>query len=396
MENFRRQFLHEANETLVKLSHKLQGAKTIDGSLKLEVFRILHTIKGTAQTFGFADSSRLAHELENLLSVNKTSLPLLIEGVGLLIESLTEKNFEFPVQFSEKIRLAFPSIKSEADNFDVFSSQIPEEIFSQLSNQEKKALQSAIRDDKQLFCLEVNFELSKFADELINFRSTLGESGEIIATFPSSKFNLDGEIGFQILFATREVLPPLDSFGAEIVFQTSPDNFSGVSSVLEQAAKHGTEVAKKLDKQIKFKVYAENTDVSAQRLKLIFDVILHLVRNAVDHGIEQVGEININFSNEENGFRLRIADNGRGIELGKVREKAFEKHLISADAVLNEKETLDLIFSPEFSTTSGVTEISGRGIGLDVVKNLIENVGGQISISSSEGKGTTFDIFIPN
>ena len=398
MENFRRQFTLEAVETLDDLSKNLQKSKTIDNSLKLEIFRTLHTIKGTAQTFGFAEASHLAHELENLISADKDFQAILIEGLGFLKKSLTENDFDFPDKFVEKIRAVVPSNGETFNNSDGLTFDVPKEIFSQLSTQEKKALRSAIRGGKSLICFEVGFELANFADELINFREVLTESGEIIATFPSSKFGNDGKIGFQVLLASDEQhLPSVESFGAEIVFQTAANVFNGsVSGVLEHVAKHGMEIARKLNKQIKFKIYTDKTELSAQKLKLIFDVLLHLVRNSVDHGIENEGEIEIDFSIEENGFRLSVADDGRGIEPEKIKQQALERNLISGDVVLTEKETLDLIFSPEFSTKSSVTEISGRGIGLDAVKKSVENAGGKITLSSQPKKGATFDIFLPH
>ncbi len=396
MENLRRQFTLEAVEKLANLLKDLQGADGLSDSTRRETFRTLHTIKGTAQTFGYAASSRLAHELENLISVSENPQNLLLEGVKLLIKSLTEKDFESPIKFAEKVRADAPDAAENFDDSDALTPEIPNEIYSQLSKQEKNILRSAIRDGKNLFCLEVGFDLASFADELINFREILNQTGEIIATFPSAKFNGGGKIGFQILLASAANLPPIDGFGADVVFHKSPSNSSGgVRKVLEQVAEHGKTIAETLGKQIEFKIHADEANLSPTKLKLIFDVLLHLVRNAVDHAIEDAGEVKITFSIAENGFRLTVADDGRGIELEKIKEKAVEKNLISADTTLTEKETIDLIFSPEFSTKSDVTEISGRGIGLDAVKDAVEKAGGKITVASQSGKGATFDVFLP-
>lgn len=397
MENLRRQFLLEAVETLEILLKNLQSAKGFSDSLRRETFRTLHTIKGTAQTFGFAAASRLAHELENLISASKNPYNLLLEGVKLLIKSLTEKDFESTIKFVEKIRAAAPNATDNFYDSDAFLHELPNEIFSQLSNQEKKILRSITRDHKNLFCLEIGFEMANFADELINFRETLNHTGEIIATFPSAKFSSDGKIGFQILLASgANQLPPVEKFGAEIIFQTSPQNLSGAARrVLEQAAQHGKQLAETFAKQIEFEVYADEIDLPPAKLKLVFDVLLHLVRNAVDHAIENEGKITINFSTEKNGCRLTIADDGSGIDAEKIKARAVEKNLISDDAFLTEKETIDLIFLPEFSTKNAVTDISGRGIGLDAVKYLVEKAGGQISVESRKGKGAMFEFFLP-
>ena len=98
---------------------------------------------------------------------------------------------------------------------------------------------------------------------------------------------------------------------------------------------------------------------------------------------------------KENGWRLTVSDDGRGIDAGKIKLKAIEKNLTTDAAALTEQETINLIFLPEFSTKSEITEISGRGVGLDAVKFAIEKAGGAIAVESRKGEGTTFEIFLP-
>jgi len=395
METFRRQFLLETVETLENLLKDLQSAERFSDSQRRETFRTLHTIKGTAQTFGFVASSHLAHELENLLSVNENFSDLLLEGIALLIGSLTENGFQIPKKFAEKIHAVMPNEAEISNSADHCPSQISSEIFSQLSNQEKNALRSAVNRGRNLFGLEIEFELANFADELISFREILCERGEIIATFPSAKFNTDGKIGFRFLLASSAQPAKIEKLGAEVFFQSSPNNFSsGVQGILAQIAEHGKAIAKKLDKQIKIETEADDVILSIQKLKLVFDILLHLVRNAVDHAIEREGEIKIDLRAEEKGFRLTVADNGRGIDLESIKAKAVEKNLISADKTLTERDTVNLIFLPEFSTAVKVTQVSGRGIGLDAVKDAIEKAGGKISVETQTGKGTRFEIFL--
>jgi len=395
MEHFRQQFLLEAVEALQNLLKDLRGAEKISDSQRRETFRTLHTIKGTAQTFGFSASSRLAHELENLLSADENFSDLLLEGIELLIESLIEKDFQLPERFTEKVHAVVPN-EAEIPNGSIdYSSELPSEIFSQLSNQEKNALRAAVRRGRNLFGLEIKFELANFADELISFREILCESGEIIATFPSAKFKTDDKIGFRFLLASSAQPAQIRNSGADFFFQSSPNSFSSnVQGILAQIAEHGKTIAEKLNKQIEIEIQADNVNLSPQKLKLVFDVLLHLVRNAVDHAIEIEGEIKIDLRAEEKSFRLTVTDNGRGINLKMIKAKALEKKLISADKTLTERDMVDLIFLPEFSTASKVTEISGRGIGLDAVKDAIEKAGGKISVETQKGKGTRFEIFL--
>jgi signal transduction histidine kinase len=278
--------------------------------------------------------------------------------------------------------------------------EIPDEIASQLSSQEKNALASALKNRKTIYGLEVGFDLANFAAEFKNFREVLSESSEIIATLPSQKFNARRKMGFQIIFAsflqTGQVQKIAEGNAAEMILDTSETVFSSdLQGVLSQAARHGETIAKKFGKKIRFEVSADEIKLSTEKLKLIFDVLTHLTRNAVDHAIEAEGNVKIDLRIEENNLKLSVSDDGRGIDSTKVKTKAVEKNLISADKNPTEQEMLDLIFLPEFSTASELTEISGRGIGLDAVKDAVEKANGKINIKSRSGQGTTFEIFLP-
>jgi two-component system chemotaxis sensor kinase CheA len=209
-----------------------------------------------------------------------------------------------------------------------------------------------------------------------------------------------GKIGFQLIFASSlqpaQIQKIAERNTAEMILDTSETVFSNdLQGILEQVADHGKTLSKEFGKQIEFEVSADKIKLSTQILKVIFDVLLHLTRNAVDHAIESAGKVEINLKAEENGLNLSVSDDGRGINLEKVKSKAVEKNLISAGKNLNEQETLDLIFLHEFSTASELTEVSGRGIGLDAVKDAVEKVNGKINVKSESGKGTTFEIFLP-
>lgn len=409
MEEFRRQFTVEAVAALENLSKDFQNAETISDSQKSEIFRRLHTVKGTSQTFGYRTSSLLAHRLETLLAESKTNpnsgnddfKSLFAEGIKLLIESLKRKDFEIPASLAERIGVAISdAATSPPDKSDDSLLDIPKDFLAQLSIQEKNTLRAALKSEKNLFCLEVGFEIKDFADGLINSRGSLASLGEIIATLPAAKFNESGKIGFQILLASSaaasEIAQIAEKSAAEIIFASSPNNYTGdVRGVLAQIVKHGKAVAEKLGKHVRFQTSAAEINLAPGELKLVFDVLLHLVRNAVDHAFENKGEIVISLQTEKNHLRLIVADDGRGIDAEKIKRQAFEKNLLAADKILTAKEAIDLIFLPEFSTKSVITDISGRGVGLDAVKDAVEKSGGTISVESRIGKGTTFEICLP-
>lgn len=406
MKDLRRHFSSESIEKLARLNDDLQNADASSDLQRHEIFRTLHTIKGNSQTFGLTSASRLAHRLESLLSaggekvfINENVKNLFREGVGLLIRSLREKQFEIPRSFTEKIEAAVPDSAERSDFREALLPEIPFEISSQLSALEKNALVLACGDGKNVYCLEVGFDSTDFAARFKNLREILSESGEIIAALPSPKFNETGKIGFRLLFAsslqTGQIHEIAENSAARIIFDASETVFSNdLPGIAAQVVEHGKMIAEKLGKKIEFEVLVDDARLSPQKLRLIFDLLVHLTRNAVDHAIESRGKITIELKFEANNLKLSVSDDGRGIDFKKIRARAAEKNLISA-AELTEQEALDLIFTPEFSTASRLTEISGRGIGLDAVKHAVETAGGKINVKSQSGKGATFEIFLP-
>ena len=205
MENFRQQFLLDSVKKLKNLQNKLCDAEIFSDAEKREAFRTLHTIKGAAQTFGFASSSRLAHELENILADQTISTEnlnsLFSKGIELLINSFEQTDFEFLAQFVGRVRQIIPK-KIQSNISAEFPAEIQPEILSSLSRTEKTALDAALRNAQNLWCFEVGFDLANFTDKFKELREILSNAGEIIATFPSEKFNDNNTIGFQILFAS--------------------------------------------------------------------------------------------------------------------------------------------------------------------------------------------------
>lgn len=406
MEKFRQQFLLDSAKKLKILQNNLRDKQFLADLEKREVFRTLHTIKGTAQTFEFASSSLLAHKLENILAnqylLGEKFSPLFTEGIAWLINSFEQEDFEIPQQFVEKTEEIILQ-NNHASVSKTNSFEIPNEVLINLSQTEKNALDAALNNGKNLYCVEIGFDLVNFTEGFKNFREILSEIGEVIATSPNEKFSQSGKIGFKMLFVSsikrRKVDEIVQTHGAEITLNISPKNFTNdATGILAKVAEYGEHLAHKSGKKIDFEVSADDIKLSDEKLKLVFEILIHLVRNAVDHAIKRTeGEIEIYLKTVcSGGFRLAVKDNGIGVDLEKVRAKAIEKKIVFADEILDDQATLDLIFQSELSTASELTETSGRGIGLDAVKDAVEQVGGTIAVESQNGKGTTFEIFLPD
>lgn len=166
------------------------------------------------------------------------------------------------------------------------------------------------------------------------------------------------------------------------------------------------DLSTKLNKKIELKLSGENTEVDKTVVELISDPLVHLVRNSLDHGIEmpedrvaagkpETGTVNLNAYHRGGNIVIEVVDDGKGLNKEVLRAKAIEKGLIEEDAILTDKQTYELIFHAGFSTAEKLTDVSGRGVGMDVVRKNIQSLGGNIEIESELGKGSTIAIHLP-
>jgi two-component system chemotaxis sensor kinase CheA len=166
------------------------------------------------------------------------------------------------------------------------------------------------------------------------------------------------------------------------------------------------DVARKLGKQVNLVTEGEETEIDRNLVDIINDPLVHMIRNAVDHGIEmpddrlesgkpEMGEVKLSAYHSAGNVVVEIQDNGKGLDKDVILKKAIENGLISEGANLSDREIFNLIFEPGFSTAAEVTDVSGRGVGMDVVKKNIESLRGQVEINSVKGVGSTFKMSLP-
>ena len=166
------------------------------------------------------------------------------------------------------------------------------------------------------------------------------------------------------------------------------------------------DLSRDLGRKVNLVIEGEETELDKTVVDDLLDPIMHCVRNSVDHGIEppdervkfgkdETGTLTLRAANEGNMIVIDIIDDGEGIDVVKVREKAIKKGLISPNKVLSDQEAYNLIFMPGFSTSDKISNVSGRGVGLDVVKNMVDKLKGNISVTSERHKGSRFSIRLP-
>jgi two-component system chemotaxis sensor kinase CheA len=219
--------------------------------------------------------------------------------------------------------------------------------------------------------------------------------GQVVHTLPEDVSARLVQVLEEVVHHTRELKDSVMSMRAQ-----------QVNAVFQRMPRLVRELAVKTSKKVKLEMAGENTEVDRSIIERLGDPLTHIIRNSIDHGIEaptdrskagKAEEGTIRLSAEHRGGRIviEIKDDGAGINSDRVLAKARERGLVGADASLSEEEINNLIFLPGFSTAEKVSDISGRGVGMDVVRRNIQDVGGRISLKSDRGRGMTIQLALP-
>ena len=181
-----------------------------------------------------------------------------------------------------------------------------------------------------------------------------------------------------------------------------------IESVVNRFPRMIRDLSKKLNKEMELIMTGEDTELDRTVIDEIGDPLMHMLRNAADHGLEptierlkigkpQVGTIRLDAYQDGNNVTIEVSDDGAGVNVERIKRKAVEKGQITEEQAeyMTDKEAIDLLFMPAFSTAEKISDVSGRGVGLDVVKNKIEGLGGDVEVVSTLGEGTTFIVRLP-
>jgi two-component system chemotaxis sensor kinase CheA len=219
--------------------------------------------------------------------------------------------------------------------------------------------------------------------------------GQIVHGLPEESSSRLAQILDEVIHHTRELKDSVMSMRAQ-----------SIGAVFQRMPRLVRELATKTGKKVRLEMHGENTEVDRSIIERLGDPLTHIIRNSIDHGIEapqdrlaagKSDEGTIRLAAEHRGGRIvvEVKDDGGGIDPDRVLKKAKAKGLVSQDAVLTEDEITNLIFLPGFSTAETISDISGRGVGMDVVRRNIQDVGGRISLKSERGRGMTLQLALP-
>jgi chemotaxis protein histidine kinase CheA len=423
MNRFLQMFLQDAQRSLEFMRGEARRLREENDFSPMTARQIIKNLfqsmlKGSAAAFELETISELAHELENLLErlrfaedINHQIVAAFefgLEELEQAIAAIRQNNsYQQTGKLPQLINGLPPSMAQNGK--PACLSDFPLEVRQKISQKEIENLLQTELSGASIFVIEVSFNIADFAKKLNNLRQILSESAEIIATLPG---DAGGEIALKIVGGAKVDAERLQSvinpFGGKIVYISRQNSERRTfADACEIAVRAGATAAKNCGKQIRFEITGETVELTAEQVKALSTAFLHLARNAVAHGIEtpeirkakgknECGLISLTAENQNGCPRVTFSDDGGGLDLEKLAAKASKlsgKQLVVGEitpSLINK-----ILFSSAISTAESVSRLAGRGVGLDAVKDAIENIGGSIDVVSSSEFGTIFEINLP-
>ncbi|RYZ43308.1 MAG: chemotaxis protein CheA [Myxococcaceae bacterium] len=392
-----REFLLESREHVQSIEATVLELEAQPGSQALlaQLFRSLHTVKGTCGFLGFTRLEGLMHAAEELLGLARdkrftlerervSTLLALADAARAALEHIEATGMEPAVDYAALLaRLAgaaASSVPLEAPEAPPVPGLLPWRGSS-------TGVDSKLRVDVALL------------DRLMNLMGEL-----VLARNRILQCTTGPTLGADLATASQR----LDVVTTQVQQVVMKTRLQPVGQVWNRFPRLVRELAHGCGKQVRLVLHGADTELDKTLVEALHDPLTHLLRNAVDHGVETpeqrvqrgkppVGSVTLSASHEGGLVHLGMSDDGAGIDVQRVRQVAVQRGLLTADqaARLSDADALMLIFMPGFSTAERVTSLSGRGVGMDVVRTQVERIGGTVEVHSRQGLGTTFTLKIP-
>lgn len=438
------EFIVESYENLDQLDQDLVGLEKDPGEKSIlgSIFRTIHTIKGTCGFIGFSKLESVAHVGENLLSKLRdgeltldpsitSALLAMVDAIRQMLSCIEESQNEGDVDYSELIETLTTLLKGESAGVapaPAETSSVEAQVETQVEASEEVAPVSQDEPPAQVLVPEIKSEESPAAtpaepsggvEKKQEGRGMADTNIRVDVNLLDQLMNLVGEL----VLARNQILQ-FDTQGQDATFTATTQHLNLVTTELQEGVMKTRmqpignvwskfprvvrDLATSCGKKIRLEMEGKETELDKTLIEAIKDPLTHIVRNSADHGIEGPEERKAAGKNEEGMLKLRafheggqvnieIIDDGGGIDPEKIKQKALDKSVITQDqaARMSDRELVNLVFAPGFSTAAKVTNVSGRGVGMDVVKTNIEKIGGTVDIQSKHKEGTTLKIKIP-
>jgi two-component system, chemotaxis family, sensor kinase CheA len=415
MDDLLREFLTETNENLervdaeiVRFEHEPNNSEILGN-----IFRLVHTIKGTCGFLGLPRLEALAHATETLMSRFRDGMPVTSDAVTLVLTAIDrikvilaeieEKESEDGGDDSDLIE----QLRHSAEHAGARPGPAPEAPSSAQAfpaprgHTEAKDLPREKEVGREERERSANYSIRVQVETLDNLMTRVSELVltrnqllEIVRRHEESDFNVP--------------LQRLSNVTAELQEGVMKTRMQPIGNAWQKLPRIVRDLCTELGKDIELEMHGANTELDRQVLEMVKDPLTHLVRNCADHGIEspeerlaagkpRAGTIRLSACHQGGHIIIEIADDGRGLDVERIRALAVEHGLMNESelAAKSDSEICNLIFMPGFSTAARVTSISGRGVGMDVVRANVEQIGGTVELKSVPKAGTTFSIKIP-
>lgn len=437
-------FISEAKEHLETIDAKLLSLEQApsDGDLLNAVFRVFHTIKGAAGFLSLDDIAQLAHTTESLLDLaRKGTLTLNDDSIDAVFAAVDEMkklirtiadslargqttylrnpSLDLVMERFRKISgpgsAAIPTAQDEASVKAVPVGLPPHEGHTQTTPNtitdidDSFSIQKVVLATQEGFTTTATVHKGKIREPIKvdseNLDKLIDAIGELVII--ESMIKQDADLKRIASSRLQRTITQMDKITRELQQLGMSLRMIPVKGTFQKMARVVRDLAKKSGKDIEFVTHGEDTMLDKSVVDRIGDPLIHLVRNAVDHGIEtnagervkkgkpKTGTVELTAFHKGGTIYIEIKDDGRGLCKDVILEKAKTKGLLREGHALSDREIYNFIFLPGFSTAQKVTDVSGRGVGMDVVKRTIEDLRGNIDIDSTEGKGTTFSLRLP-
>jgi two-component system chemotaxis sensor kinase CheA len=406
LEELKRDFLEEITYLLEQCEESY--LKLEDSALRKEelgtIFRVAHSIKGGGAAIGYQDLVEFAHAVEDCLSILRTNPELVTTDI---ISLLLKTGDAFKLRVSElkrneKSLTGFDEIKADVKTLiaQLEGKEAPTQVFS-TAGAPKNKLPTDSPSAQQTS--ETGGSIKIDTERIENILNIVGE----LVVIKSQLMNQSAEYPQDLRL--NSIVNLMDRTIRDLQEKTLSMRMTPLKGLFLKMQRIVRDLSIKLQKPIDFKMSGEDIEIDRTMVELLTDPLMHMVRNSLDHGIEssdqrkQTGKTHkgtIHLSASQSGGRVyvKIQDDGGGIKRDKIIERAKSKGLLRSDTIensLSDKEVFDFIFMPGFSTVEKVTDLSGRGVGMDVVKTNIEKLKGNVEVESKVGHGTTMVISIP-
>ena len=391
MKEYLKDFMDEAEEHLQKLNATILILEKSNNDMEAinQLFRSSHTLKSSSAAMGFNDLSNLAHKMEDVLGRLRNKEIKADTGIINVLFKCVDALSLMTANIS----------KGSDDKIDASS------LLNALENIMKIKQQEFISEAETAINLAERPEMLKAVESVKVDIKKMDKLVDIVGELIINKLGLEHlKLKFKDL---DKPLMQMDKLIQDLQFEVMQARMVPVEQIFNKFPRMVRDLALKENKEIEILIEGSEITLDRTVLDQIGEPLVHLLRNAVDHGIEsneerkalgkKRGAIKLSAKRERNSVVIIVEDDGRGFDTELIKKVAVDKGIITKEGLagLSPDKLLKLPFSPGFSTSKIVTEISGRGVGLDTAKNKIESLGGTIRLETEKGKGSKFMIELP-